>query len=43
MAFWVASIILVLIFSAGVVAGEDMTDRIQYAEYWYQQEFLSSS
>jgi len=43
MAFWVASIILVLIFSAGVVAGEDMTDRIQYAEYWYQQgvsEFL---
>lgn len=42
MAFWVASIILILCF-AGVVVGDDMTDRIQYPEYWYQQgvsEFL---
>ena len=42
-AFSIVSIILVLICSAGVVAGEDMTDRIQYPEYWYQQgvsEFL---
>lgn len=36
-------LIFVFIFSAGVVAGEDMTDRIVYPEYWYQQgvsEFL---
>lgn len=43
LAFWIASILLITGFSTGLVAGEDMTDRIVYPEYWYQQgvsEFL---
>lgn len=42
-AFWLAATILTLIISAGMVTGEDMTDRIIYPDYWYQQgvsEFL---
>lgn len=41
--FWVISIILIFICSAGPVAAKDMTDQIFYPEYWYQQgvsEFL---
>ncbi len=43
MAFWVTSLIIVLICFAGLAAAEDMTGRIIYPEYWYQQgvsEFL---
>lgn len=43
MGLWVFFLIFVFIFSTSVVAGEDITDRIVYPEYWYQQgvsEFL---
>lgn len=43
LAFWVTTLLLLTIISTGFAYGENITDRIVYPEYWYQQgvsEFL---